>query len=124
MCKIVQKHLVLRFFITKWQVCKLHSLKIQAINYENLKNRVFVKLTVTKQTCLFISNLRFLSESASLGSHFRENLQQTHFSVVLPASGLISLQQSFIESNKQKVMMKYYFDVLPAKFEQATPDNS
>ena len=47
-----------------------------------------------------------LSESASLGSHFRENLQQTHFSVVLPVSGLISLQQSLIERNKLNFMMK------------------
>ena len=35
-----------------------------------------------------------LSESACMGSHFRENLQQTHFSVVSPVSGFISLQQS------------------------------
>ena len=38
------------------------------------------------------------------------------FSVVLPASGLISLQQNIIESNKQNFMMKYRFDFLPTKF--------
>ena len=42
----------------------------------------------------------------SMGSHFRENLQQTNLSVFLPASGLISLQKSFIESNKLNFMMK------------------
>ena len=47
-----------------------------------------------------------LSEYASLGSHFRENLQQTHFSIVLPVSGLIFPQQSLIESNKLNFMMK------------------
>ena len=40
---------------------------------------VFVNLKATKHTCLFISSTRILSESASLGSHFRKNLQQTHF---------------------------------------------
>ena len=37
-------------------------------------------------------------------------------SVVLPASGLISLQQNIIESNKLNFMMKYHFDFLPTKF--------
>ena len=47
-------------------------------------------------------------------SHFRENL----FSVVLPASGLISLQQSLIGSSKLNFMMKQHFDFLPTKSEQ------
>ena len=38
------------------------------------------------------------------------------FSVVLPASGLISLQQNIIEGNKLNFMMKYHFDFLPTKF--------
>ena len=65
-----------------------------------------------------------LSESASLGSHFRENLQQTYFSVVLPASGLISLQQSLIESSKLHFMMKQHFDFLSTKSELATANNN
>ena len=28
LCKIVQKHFMIRFFIAKLEVCKLHSLKI------------------------------------------------------------------------------------------------
>ena len=39
----------------------------------------------------------------------------TLFSVVLPASGLISLQQNIIESNKINFMMKYHFEFLPTK---------
>ena len=77
----------------------------------------------TKHTGLFISSTRVLPESPSLGSHFRENLQQIHFSVVLQASGYISLQQSPIETNKLNFMMKYHFDFLPTKFEIATPNN-
>ena len=65
-----------------------------------------------KHTCLFINSTRVLSESASLGSQLRENLEQT----VLPASRLISLQQNNIESNKLDFMMKYHFDFLPTKF--------
>ena len=61
-----------------------------------------------------------LARIRSLGSHFKENLQQTHF----PASGLISLQQSTIESNNLNFMMKYHFDVLPTKFELATRNNN
>ena len=79
----------------------------------------FIKLTATKHTCLFISSTpgstRVLSESASLGSHFRENLQQAHFSVVLPISGLISLQKGLLKRNKLNFMMKYHFDFLPTK---------
>ena len=56
--------------------------------------------------------------------HFRENLQQTYFSVVLPASGLISLQQSLIESSKLNFMMKQHFDFLPTKSELATANNN
>ena len=71
-----------------------------------------------------ITCTKVLSESASLGSHFRENLQQTYFSVVLPASGLISLQQSLIESSKLNFMMKQHFDFLLTKSELATADNN
>ena len=67
---------------------------------------VFVKLKAVQHTCLFITCIRVLSESASLGSHFRENLQQTHFTVVSPVSGPISPQQGLIESNNLSVMMK------------------
>ena len=73
-------------------------------NHENLQNKVFVELRVTKHTCLFISSTRVLSESTSLGSHFRENLQQTHFSVVLHLT--FFLQQSLIENNKLNFMTK------------------
>ena len=44
--------------------------------------------------------------ASEAGNHFRENLQQTHFSVILPASGLISLLQSLTESNKLNFMME------------------
>ena len=89
----------------------------------------FIKLTATKHTCfLFMSSTpgstRVLSESASLGNHFRENLQQAHFSVVLPVSGLIFLQQSLLESNKLNFMMKCHFDFLPTKLELATANNN
>ena len=73
-------------------------------------------MKIFKIECLLNSHLpnthacssaaREFCPSASVGSHFRENLQQTHFSVVLPASGLIYLQQSLIESNKLNFMMK------------------
>ena len=55
---------------------------------------------------------------------FQRKLTTNSFSVVLPASGLISLQQSAIESNKPNFMMKYHFDVLPTKFELATRNNN
>ena len=61
-----------------------------------------------KETYLLISSTRVLSESASLGSHFRENLQ-----LFCHASGLISLPQSLIESNTLNFMMKWHFDILP-----------
>ena len=77
---------------------------------------VFVKCTATKHTRLFINSTSVLSESASLGSQLRENFATNLFSVVLPASGLISLQQNIIESNKLNFMMKYHFDFLPTKF--------
>ena len=70
------------------------------------KTECLLNSKLPELTCLFISSTRVLSESASLDSHFRENLQQTHFSVVLPVSGLISLEQSIIESNKLNFMIK------------------
>ena len=51
-------------------------------------------------------------------------MQQTYFSVVLPASGLISLQQSLIESSKLNVMIKQHFEFLATKFELATANNN
>ena len=54
----------------------------------------------------------------------QRKLATNSLSVVLPASGLISLQQSTIESNKLNFMMKYHFDVLPTKFELATRNNN
>ena len=42
----------------------------------------------------------------------------------LPASGLISFQQSLTESNKLNVMMKQHFDFLPTKSELATANNN
>ena len=42
----------------------------------------------------------------------------------MPASGLISLQQSLIESNELNFMLKYHFDFLPTKLELAAPNNS
>ena len=50
--------------------------------------------------------------------------KQTYFSVVLPASGLISLQKSLIESSKLNFMMKQHFDFLPTKSELATANNN
>ena len=82
---------------------------------------MFVKLTATKHTCLFISNTRVLSESASLGSHFRENLQQTHFQLFCQHRALLLSNK---ESNKLNFMMKQHFDFLPTKFELATPLNN
>ena len=58
------------------------------------------------------------------GKSFQRKLATNSFSVVLPASGLISLQQSTVESNKLNFMMKYHFDVLPNKFELATRNNN
>ena len=84
---------------------------------------MFVKLKATKHTCLFISNTSVLAESASLGGHFRENLQQTHL-IVLLVSGLISLQESIIERNKLNFMMKQHFDLLTTKFELAIANNN
>ena len=92
-------------------------------------------MKIFETECLLNSQLRnthacssaaqeFFTESSPLGSHFRENLQQTHFSVVLPVSSLISLQQSLIKSNKLHFMMKYHFDFLPTKFELPTPNNN
>ena len=91
-------------------------------------------MKIFKTKCLLSSQLpnthacssaaQDLAESSPLGSHFRENFQQTHFSVVLPVSGPVSLQQSPIESNKLNFMMKYYFDFLPTKFEPATAEVS
>ena len=54
------------------------------------------------------------------GQSIQRKLATNSFSVVLPASGLISLQQSNIESNQLNFMMKYHFHVLPTKFELAT----
>ena len=58
------------------------------------------------------------------GKSFQRKLTTNSFSVVLPASGLIFLQQSTIESNKLNFTMKYHFDILPTKFEQATRNNN
>ena len=58
------------------------------------------------------------------GKSFQRKLATNSFSVVLLASGLISLKQSTIESNKLNFMMKYHFDVLPTKFELATRNNN
>ena len=58
------------------------------------------------------------------GQSFQRKLATNSFSVVLPASSLISLQQSTIESNKLNFMMKYHFDVLPTKFELAARNNN
>ena len=58
------------------------------------------------------------------GKSIERKLATNLFSVVLPASGLISLQQNIIESNKLNFMMKYHFDVLPTKFELATHNNN
>ena len=55
---------------------------------------------------------------------FQRKLATNSFSVVLLASGLVSLQQSTIESNKLNFMMKYHSDVLPTKFELATRNNN
>ena len=51
-------------------------------------------------------------------------LATNSFLIVLPVSGLISFQQSTIESNKLNFMMKYHLDFLPTKFELATLNNS
>ena len=88
------------------------------------KTECLLHSQLAKTHCLLISSTRVLPESVSLGSRFRENLQQTHFSVVLPASGLISFQQSTIETNKLNFMMKYYFDFPPTKFELGTRNNN
>ena len=58
------------------------------------------------------------------GWSFQRKLAINSFSVVLPESGLISLQQSTIESNKLNFMMKCHFDVLATKFELATRNNN
>ena len=54
-------------------------------------------------------------------SSIERKLATKLFPVVLPASGLISLQQSIIESNKLNFMMKYHLDFL---FELATCNNN
>ena len=55
---------------------------------------------------------------------FQRKLATNLFSVVLPASGLISFQQSLIESNKLNFMMKQHFDFLPTKSELAAANNN
>ena len=54
------------------------------------------------------------------GWSIERELATNLFPVVLPASGLISLQQNIIESHKLNFMMKYHFDILPTKFELVT----
>ena len=81
---------------------------------------MFVKLAVTKHTCLFISSTRVCPNPLLLIVISEKTATNSFSGVFLPPSGLISLQQSLIEKkNKLKFMMKLHFVFLPTKFELA-----
>ena len=93
---------VLRALKSSLKHRRKHVLSYKFVNY----TECLLNSPLPNTHASFNNSKRLLSESVSLGSHFRENLQQTDFSVVLPASGIISLQQSLIESKKLNFMMK------------------
>ena len=91
-------------------------------------------MKIFKRECLLNAQLLNTHACSSTAQEFclnpllwvvnREKLATNLFSVVLPASGLISLQQNSIESNKLNFMMKYHFDFLPTKLELAIRNNN
>ena len=55
------------------------------------KFRPLILIILGTEFFCFVSSIRFLSESVFPFNHFLEKLQQTLFSVVVPALGLISV---------------------------------
>ena len=92
-----------------FSVFKWHGLEICSTNCVYIGNRVILKLENTKHTFLFMSSIRFCSESAFLCWQFTEKLQQILFSVVVPAWSFISLYKSHIDSRK----LHFYYLYLP-----------
>ena len=84
---------------------------------------MFVTLTATKHLPVDQQHKSF-ARTVSLGSHFKENLQQTHFQLFCRHLASFLNNKGTIESNKLNFMMKYHFDVLPTKFELATLNNN
>ena len=104
---------LLSYKFVNYTVCKFRPLIMKIFKTEFLLNAQLLN------TCLFISNTRVLSESASLASHVRENLQQAHFQLFCQHLDLF-FSNSLIESNKLNCIMKQHFGFLPTKFEVAT----
>ena len=104
--------------LKSYSVFKWHGLQIYSTNCVYIGKRVILKLENTKHTFLFMSSIKFCSESAFLCWQFTEKLQQTGFSVVVLAWSFISLYKSHIDSRK----LHFYY--LLAKFEPAEANSN